>query len=88
MPRARLKSPRCDEVAYNALMKYSLRTVTARPKRRWYQLSLLAILILMGIGPILLTFLYFEIVAQNAAPKQDEGFMTLEEIFKEAENRP
>jgi hypothetical protein len=69
-------------------MKYSLRTVTARPKRSWYQLSLLAILILMGVGPILVTFVYFEIVAQNAAPKQDDEFMTLEEIFKEAENSP
>jgi hypothetical protein len=49
-------------------MRHSLRTVTARPKRRWYQLSLLAIVILMGVGPLLLTLLYFAIVdIQNAA---------------------
>ena len=68
-------------------MKYSLRTVTARPKRRWYQFSLLALLILMSVGPILLTVLYFAIVdARNAAgkPKQDQEFMTLEEIFEKA----
>jgi hypothetical protein len=55
-------------------MKCSLRSVTARPKRRWYQFSLLAILILIGVGPILLTFLYFAIVdAPNAARKLKAG---------------
>lgn len=72
-------------------MKYSLRTVTATPKRRWYQFSLLAILVLMGVGPILLTLLYFAIVdAKNAArkPKPDQVFMTLEEVFEESKKGP
>ena len=64
--------------------------MSEKPKRRWYQFSLLAILILMGAGPILLTFLYFAIIDfQKAArkPRQPE-FKTLDEIFEEAKKGP
>ncbi|MCE9528209.1 MAG: hypothetical protein K8R36_19380 [Planctomycetales bacterium] len=65
--------------------------MTSPPKRRWYQVSLLALLILLGVGPILVTFLYFAIVDfQNAArkPRPDQDYQTLEEIFEKVKQDP
>jgi hypothetical protein len=73
------------------MMKYGLRTVTSSPSRRWYQFSLFAILILLGVGPILVTFLYFAVVDfQNATRKTKpvQEYPTLEEIFEKAKQSP
>ncbi|MGI8978808.1 MAG: hypothetical protein ACR2FY_06255 [Pirellulaceae bacterium] len=61
------------------------------PKRRWYQFRLLAMLVLMGVAPILLTFLYFAIEdarKANQTPKPNREFRTLEAIFEEAKDEP
>lgn len=48
-------------------------------------------LVLMGVAPILLTFLYFAIEdarKANQTPKPNREFRTLEAIFEEAKDEP